>query len=98
MIRLLLAQAACNARMDPHELSFKHTLQLWTQWVSRGLSAAQDGGQLFTLITQCKVGNRPARIKPRMRKRRPEPYPWLMAPRVQARRKIEKHSHTWKIN
>jgi IS4 transposase len=30
VIRLLMAQAACNAGVDPRELSFKHTVQLWT--------------------------------------------------------------------
>ena len=95
VIRLLMAQAACNAGIDPRELSFKHTVQLWTEWVSRGLSAATDGGRLFTLIAQCRVGNRAGRIEPRMRKRRPKPYPWLKVPRAQARRKIEKHGHAW---
>ena len=95
VIRLLMAQAACKAGIDPRELSFKHTVQLWTEWVSRGLSAAKDGGRLFTLIAQCKVGNRPGRIEPRMRKRRPKPYPWLKIPRAQARRKIELHGHAW---
>ena len=37
VIRLLMAQAACNAGINPRELSFKHTVQLWTEWVSRGL-------------------------------------------------------------
>jgi len=75
VIRLLMAQAACNAGMDPRELSFKHSVQLWTEWVSHGLSAAKDGGRLFTLIAQCRVGNRSGRMEPRMRKRRPKPYP-----------------------
>jgi hypothetical protein len=94
-IRLLMAQAACIAGVDPRELSFKHTVQLWIEWVSRGLSATKDCARLFTLIAQCKVGNRPARIEPRMRKRRPKPYPWLKVPRTQARRKIELHGHAW---
>ena len=95
VIRLLMAQAACNAGVDPRELSFKHTVQLWTEWVSRGLSATKDGGRLFTLIAQCKVGHRPGRIEPRMRKRRPKPYPWLKVPRAHARRKIKMHGHDW---
>ena len=95
VIRLLMAQAACNAGIDPRELSFKHTVQLWTEWVSRGLSAAKDGGRLFTLIAQCRVGNRAGRMEPRMRKRRPKPYPWLKVPRAHARRKIKKHGHDW---
>ena len=95
VIRLLMAQAASNARLDPRGLSFKHTVQLWTEWVSRGLSATNDSGRLFTLIVQCKVGNRPGRVEPRMRKRRPKPYPWLKIPRAHARRKIERHGHAW---
>ena len=96
VIRLLMAQAACNAGVDPRELSFKHTVQLWTQWNSRGLSATKDCSLLFTLIAQCRVGNRTGRIEPRMRKRRPKPYPWLKVPRDVARRKIKKHGHDWK--
>jgi hypothetical protein len=95
VIRLLMAQAACNAGVDPRDLSFKHTVQLWTEWVSRGLSATKDGGRLFALIAQCRVGNRPGRIEPRMRKRRPKPYPWLKVPRAHARRKIKLHGHDW---
>jgi len=95
VIRLLMAQAACNAGIDPRELSFKHTAQLWTEWVSRGMSATKDGRRLFILIAQCRVGKRPARIEPRMRKRRPKPYPWLKVPRANARQKIKKHGHDW---
>ena len=97
VIRLLTAQAACTVGIDPRELSFKHTVQLWTEWVSRGLSATKDGGRLFALIAQCKVGNRPGRIEPRMRKRRPKPYPWLKIPRAHARRKVKKHGHDWEL-
>jgi hypothetical protein len=93
VIRLLMAQAACNANVDPRSLSFKHTVQLWTEWVVRGLSSTNDRQRLFTSIAQCKVGHRPGRIEPRMRKRRPKPYPWLKVPRAQARRHVETHGH-----
>jgi hypothetical protein len=95
VIRLLMAQAACNADVDPRSLSFKHTVQLWTEWVARGVSATKDSQRLFTLIAQCKVGHRPGRIEPRMRKRRPKPYPWLKVPRPHARRQVQKYGHTW---
>ena len=95
-IRLLMAQAASYAGVDPRELSFKHTVQLWTQWTARGLSAAGDDHRLFALIAQCKVGHRPGRIEPRMRKRRPKPYPWLKRPRAQARQHVERHGHARK--
>ena len=95
VIRLLMAQAACNANVDPRSLSFKHTVQLWTEWVARGLSSANDRHRLFALIAQCKVGQRPGRIAPRMRKRRPKPYPWLKVPRAQARQQVETHGHAY---
>lgn len=95
LIRLLMAQAASNAGIEPRDLSFKHTVQLWTEWVSRGLSATKDRGRLFSLIAQCTVGNRPGRIEPRMRKRRPKPYPWLKIPRAKARRNVKLHGHDW---
>ena len=95
VIRLLMAQAAVNAGVDPRHLSFKHTVQLWTEWGSRGLSATKDSGRLFSLIAQRTVGNRPGRIEPRMRKRRPKPYPWLNVSRAHARRKIKIHGHDW---
>jgi len=93
VIRLLMAQAASNASVDPRGLSFKHTVQLWTEWVSRGLSATHDSQRLFTLIAQSKVGHRPGRIEPRMRKRRPKPYPWLKESRAKARRHVQRHGH-----
>ena len=97
VIRLLMAQATSNAGVDPRGLSFKHTVQLWTQWASRGMSATKDSGRLFILIAQCRVGNRPGRLEPRMRMRmrRPKPYPWLKIPRAHSRRKIERHGHAW---
>jgi len=31
VIRLLMAQAAANASVNPRNLRFKHTVQLWTK-------------------------------------------------------------------
>ena len=93
VVRLLMAQAAGNAGVDPRSLSFKHTVQLCTEWVSRGLRATVDTGCLFALIAQSKVRHRPGRIEPRMRKRRPKPYPWLKIPRAKARQIIQRHGH-----
>lgn len=82
LIRLLMAQAAGQAGVDPRSLSFKHTLQLWAQWHWRGLA---PDAELFCLIAQSKVGHRRGRIEPRQRKRRPKPYPWLKKQRDLAR-------------
>ena len=97
VIRLLMAQAAWHADIDPRELSFKHTLQLWTEWTARGLPATKDGQSLFKLIAQRRVGHRPGRIEPRMRKRRPKSYPWLQVPRDHARKQVRRYGHAWAV-
>ena len=89
LIRLLMAQAAHTAGLSPRELSFKHTVQMWNSW-PRGA----EPSELFRLIAQRQVGNRPGRIEPRVRKRRPKSFPWLKVPRAVARRKIRKRRHS----
>jgi hypothetical protein len=93
LIRLLMAQAALTAGVHPRELSFKHTVQLWTEWTTQRLgdrTAAHRAG-LFALIAQLRVGHRPGRTEPRARKRRPKSYPWLKVPRTLAREQIRRH-------
>jgi hypothetical protein len=69
LIRLLMAQAAAKAAVHPRTLSFKHTVQLWSEWIARGLCnrTSTSIDMLFTLIGQLRVGNRPGRIEPRAR-------------------------------
>ncbi len=95
LIRLLMVLAALCADLHPREISFKHTVQLWTEWTSPCLAShtSQHNAPLFRLITQLKVGNRPGRIEPRARKRRPKSYPWLKVPRAQARQQIRIYGH-----
>jgi hypothetical protein len=88
LIRLLMAQAAHTAGVYPRELSFKHTVQMWSNWPS-----SAEPGELFRLIAQRPVGNRPGRSEPRVRKRRPKSFPWLKVPRALARRKIRERRH-----
>jgi hypothetical protein len=75
LIRLLMAQAALAANVHPRTVSFKHTVQLWTEWTCRHIDLGADTTTLFRLIAQPIVGNRPGRIEPRARKRRPKSYP-----------------------
>ncbi len=91
LIRLLMAQAALVSRLQPRELSFKHTVQMWTQWRSSRPDWQSDEQRhsLFRLIAQVRVGRRPGRLEPRARKRRPKPYPWLKLPRTVARQQIQ---------
>jgi hypothetical protein len=93
VIRLLMAQAARETGVHPRQLSFKHTVQMWTQWATRTVRTDPNRATFFRLIAQCNVGNRPGRIEPRARKRRPKSYPWLKVPRAEARRRIRTGGH-----
>jgi hypothetical protein len=95
VIRLLMAQAAQTTGMHPREVSFKHTVQMWTEWISRSLIGRSLGikADLLRLIAQLRVGNRPGRLEPRARKRRPKPYQWLKVPRDKARRQIQLYGY-----
>lgn len=93
LIRLLMAQAAAGAKIQPRELSFKHTVQLWIEWTAHGVDRDADLATLFRLIAQPRVGHRPGRLEPRMKKRRPKSYPWLKVPRDEAREQVRAHGH-----
>lgn len=95
VIRLLMAQAAHSAGMHPRKVSFKHTVQMWTEWISRSLLSRNSGAEadLLRLIAQLQVGTRPGRLEPRARKRRPKSYQWLKVPRTMARRQIRLHGY-----
>ena len=93
LIRLLMAQAALDADVHPRQLSFKHAVQLWVEWQAHRIELSVDPDTFFRLLAQPVVGNRPGRIEPRARKRRPKPYPWLKMPRAEARERVRKYGH-----
>ena len=94
-----MAQSALLADVQPRQLSFKHTVQLWLAWnpQTQAISIQADEGMLFILVAQKTIGNRPGRIEPRAVKRRPKPYPRLMKPRAQAREAVRKYGHPKKL-
>ena len=62
LIRLLMAQAALESGLPTREISFKHTVQIWSQWMllhRHGSDWQRDN--LLQLIVQVRVGNRPGR-------------------------------------
>jgi len=99
LIRLMMAQAAVLTGCLPRQLSFKHTLQIWIAWGHCRTRAADIDsiGDLFILIAQRKVGNRPGRIEPRAIKRRPKPFPLLTMPRGLAQAYVRRHGHPGKL-
>lgn len=98
LIRLMMAQAALLSHQRPRELSFKHSVQVWLAWAPyANHNHHHIHGNLFALIAQQKVGNRPGRIEPRAVKRRPKCYPMLTKPRTEAREIVIKNGHPKKL-
>jgi hypothetical protein len=98
LIRLVMAQSAAVTGLRPADLSFKHCLQLWLNYLQQ--TATLDEAKivlLLTLMAQQRVGNRPGRIEPRALKRRPKAYPMLMIPRTEAREIVRKNGHPVKL-
>lgn len=95
LIGLLMAQAAHQSAFHPRQLSFKHTAQIWPEWIARGLAceSREHDQVLFRAIAQLGVGKRLGRIEPRARKRRPKSYQWLKVPRQRARQQIRLYGY-----
>jgi hypothetical protein len=94
LIRGLMAQAADGLGCDPRELSFTGAWQAMTAFAERLQEA--DGERFAALyewllitIGASQVGDRPDRVEPRARKRRPKQYPLLTEPREQARKRLQ---------
>lgn len=96
LIRLLMAQSALLADVIPRTLSFKHCLQLWSNWVQHTVTVDLYP-RLFQLMAQQRVGRRPGRIEPRAVKRRPKAFPLLTKPRAEARQQVLDFGHPRKI-
>mgnify|MGYP006194322529 FL=1 len=94
LIRIIMAQSAALVNVLPRTLSFKHTLQLWMVWSRQfAVNNEQQLIQLFELVAQQQVGNRPGRVEPRAVKRRPKPLPLLTKHRHVAQAMIIKYGH-----
>jgi Transposase DDE domain len=94
LIRGVMAQAAEQVGCDPRELSFKGALQAMTTFAERLLEAEGNRFEelyewLLITIGANQVGDRPDRVEPRARKRRPKHYPLLTKPRKEARKKLQ---------
>ena len=90
LIRAVMARAALDLGGEPRELSFKGALQAVRAFADRllaadGPTAAALSEWLSITIGSYQVGDRPDRVEPRKRKRRPKNYPLLMQPRAEAR-------------
>jgi hypothetical protein len=95
VIRALMVEASKEHGRDPRRVSFKGALQT-VQEFAPGLREGSPQQRrwlrtiLLSSIANDAVGNRPDRVEPRARKRRPKPYPLLMKPRRQAQAALRK--------
>jgi hypothetical protein len=90
LIRAVLARAALDLDCPPREISFKGGLQAVRAFAERllgatGPTAAELSDWLLIMIGSHQVGDRPDRVEPRKRKRRPKNYPLLTQYRAAAR-------------
>lgn len=95
LIRTVIAQAAMIHGKHPRTISFTRTLR--TLEAFRPTLAHTSSAQLPALYEQLlkaiashEIGNRPDRLEPRQRKRRPKPYKLMTQPRNKARRQYAK--------
>ncbi len=84
LVRRVMALAADEHAITPDKISFKGTLQTLNQFLPL-LTTSMPVNEGCAAILQCavaqQVGRRPDRVEPRLVKRRPKQYKWLMKPR-----------------
>src|SRR5712692_8823403 len=93
LIRTAMAQASERHQCQPWQISFKATLQALSAFGGFwpvGQLADPDTyyRDLLDAIAEHRVGDRPDRVEPRAKKRRPKPHPLLNEPRWQARARL----------
>lgn len=83
LIRGAMAAAAREAGVGPWQVSFKGALQTLNNLLPllHNLAARAWCDLLLTAIAAHEVGDRPDRVEPRVRKRRPKNYPLMLRPR-----------------
>jgi hypothetical protein len=90
LIRAVMARAALDLGCPPRWLSFAGALQAVRAFGERLLGATGAGSEelqawLLIVVGSHQVGDRPDRVEPRARKRRPKDYPHLHCSRDEAR-------------
>jgi Transposase DDE domain len=98
LIRTIMAQAAAKHDIQPRSISLKGCIQtleafqplLETSAASNQTQRLQLYHDLLKAIATHRVGDRPDRYEPRLKKRRRYPYGWLTEPRSDVKRKMAK--------
>jgi Transposase DDE domain len=98
LIRTIMAQAAATHNLLPRSISFKGTIQMLdafqrviqVQAAHAPLNGSAVYRDLLHAIATHRVGNRPDRFEPRMKKRRHNNYAWMMKPRAEIKLQMAK--------
>jgi hypothetical protein len=90
LIRTVMAQAASRYGLLPRTISFKGAVQTLREFQARLDTVAPRRlppmyDALLAAIAAHRVGHRPDRYEPRVKKRRPKPYPLMTRPRQELR-------------
>jgi hypothetical protein len=88
-----MVTAATENSAVPREISFKGTLQAITAFRDTLRTGAPEQRSrqrdaMFAAIADDRVGDRPGRVEPRAKKRRPKQYDLLNCPRKEARKRL----------
>jgi Transposase DDE domain len=95
LIRTVIAQAATIHEKLPRQISFTRAMRTMEAFrPTLAHARASDLPALFQRmlreLASHEIANRPDRLEPRQRKRRPKPYPLMMKPRNHARKLYSK--------
>ena len=92
LIRKVMAIAAKEAGVAPYQISFKGALQTLNNFLlsmNKQTDIEQWCRALINAIGTHRVADRPDRYEPRVRKRRPKPYPLMTKPRNDYKKSIQ---------
>jgi hypothetical protein len=98
LIRTIIAQAASQHGVEPRAISFKGAVQTLEAFQPALALLGEQNlelrralyEQLLKAVAGHRVADRPDRVEPRRRKRRPKPYDRLMKPRHEAKHELFK--------
>jgi Transposase DDE domain len=94
LIRAVMAQAAARRGVGPRSISFKGAVQaLLAFQPAIAAAGGADAGlirRVLDAVASHRVGDRPGRFEPRLRKRRPKHYAFLRKPRREVKRQMTK--------
>ena len=92
LLRGVMVESAKRKDVQPRQLSVKGAMQAVESFTPAMMSAAQVGGILYdamlTTVSTHRVGNRPGRQEPRLKKRRPVWRELMMKPRNEYHRRL----------